>query len=402
MRPSLLTLFAALWLAPTALAASAPADDEEDKTEEDKTEEAPEDDGKKKDLDDEDADVFGEEDDDLMIQKVERIETADQLQNLDQSVEKDTATDTFRDEEGDEIDLLGEETAKVPMGPGADSDQIYRTAVSKYASFPPDEEVAAWDAYLLKYNNTAYRKRIEDRTSSLMEGMYGPREAESSALDLQDKQIGFSQALLLENIDPRTRLQAAFEWGIPDYFNLALDYEHALSRRFSVHAGIRRRYSGWSLEPGVHWALVKSTRTKTILTFIGDTHVNTNPAFFGLRPQLAFGKQIAKLDLQAQLGPDITLGTSTVGVGLVGGAAATYLASDTVALFLESAVTAKNFAWEGGVFQFDTATFGMKFFPTAGDRRRDEINAGATVPVVSRYWQFHYGSLSMQYNHYFE
>lgn len=384
----------ALAVAPSAFAQS--QDDDDDAKDEDEKEDAP----KEEDLLDEDDDVFGEEDDDLMIPTVDRINEADQLGNLEQKAE-DEATEAFRDPEEDAIDLLGEETTTVVTGPGADTDLIYRTAASKYATMTPDEEVAAWEAYLARYTNTSFRKRIDDRVSTLMESMYGRSAATVSSIDQQDAELGFSQALLLENIDPRTRLQAAFEWGIPTYFNLAADYEHALSRRFSLHGGIRRRYAGWSIEPGVHWALIKSTRTDTLVTVIGDLHLNTNPAFLGIRPQLAFGKQVGSFDLQAQAGPDVTVGTPKVGVGVVGGAAVTFLASDTVALFLETGITAKDFAWEGAAFQFDTATFGMKFFPTAKNRRADEINAGATVPYVTRYWQYHYGSLALQYSHYF-
>jgi hypothetical protein len=387
--PRLVLALAASWLASPAFAQSADDDDKEDSEEK-----------KEQDLLDDD-DVFGDEDDDLMIPTVERIESADQLLNLDDAPE-DEATEAFRDDEADTFDLLGDEATQIATGPGADTDQIYRAAVSRYGAMQPDEEAAAWEAYLAKYPNSAYKKRIDDRVTLLMEGMYGRVATAEASIDAQDREIGFAQALLLENIDPRTRLQAAFEWGIPTWFNLAADYEHALSRRFSLHGGIRRRYSGWSIEPGAHWALVKSSRTDTLVTVIGDLHLNTNPAFFGVRPQLALGKQVGKFDLQAQAGPDITFGAPSVGIGVVGGAAATFLASDTVALFLETALTTKGFAWEGAPFQFDTATFGMKFFPTAKDRRQDEINAGATVPYVARYWQYHFGSLAMQYSHYFE
>ncbi len=395
-------LFPIAWvllLTSSALAADDEKDKENDEDAETESSEDEEGEDEKKDDDLDDEDLFDDNDEDLLIAPAERLKEADQLQTIGAKEGSDEAIEAFRDSE-EEIDILsGDGEAEVPTGPGTDTAESYRAAQVANARLAPDEEVEAWDKYLEKYPNSAFKKRIQDRIDSLMEGLYGPDKPAEVAVDAMNQELEFAQVLLLENIDPRTRLQAGFQWGFPDFFDLAVDYEHAFSRNFSVHGGIKHRYTGWSVEPGVRWALVKSTRTKTIVTLIGDTHLNTNPVFFGLRPQLAAGRQFGKLDAQIQGGVDLELG-SIVGYRVVGGASATYNATDTVAMFVETQLNMKNFDWEGGVFTFDTLSFGMKFYP--GKKGRDEVNVGATLPYATRYWQYHYGALMGQVNHYFD
>ncbi|MFT4625144.1 MAG: hypothetical protein ACI8PZ_003810 [Myxococcota bacterium] len=307
------------------------------------------------------------------------------------------------DEDDDEFDLLdGEEDASVAL-PGQDTAAAYRAAQTQFERLPADEELQSWEAYMAQYPNTLFRTAIEQRMDGLMKELYGTRiERGGGEIDALNAEVPISTGMMLENINPRTRIQAGFEWGLPDYINLMADYEHALGRTFSFHAGVRRRYSGWSIEPGVHWALVKSTRTQTLVTLIGDFHLNANPAYAGIRPQLAIGKRFGdKLDLQAQFGPDFEFRTP-LDLRLVGGANATFRASEVVGIFVEGSLHMKNFNWDNGPFAFNVVTFGMKFFPgKVGDDEGGsnvEANFGGTVPFQYNYWQYHFGSLMGQAN----
>jgi hypothetical protein len=334
----------------------------------------------------------------------ERIEEDDDLDMLgdpdDEEIESFEAID--EDEEDEPFDLLdGEEDASEAL-PGQDTAATYRDALSRFGKLEPDEELQSWEIYLAQYPKTLFRKAIDQRMEEVMGSLYGTRiGGKQGSVDALNAEVALSTGMLLENINPRTRLAAAFEWGLPDYINLAADYEHALSRTFSIHAGVRNRYSGWSIEPGVHWALVKSTRTQTLVTFIGDFHFNTNPAYGGIRPQIAFGKRFGdRLDLQAQFGPDLEF-RQPFDVRIVGGANATVRASEVVGIFLETMVHMKNFNWDDGAFTFNTVTFGMKFYPGANDQDKAnnvEANFGATVPYARNYWQYHFGSLMGQAN----
>ena len=384
-------------------------------------------DGDDGDLLDEDVDIFeddGEEDLDWPDEDLEdlqdaelpdageddsegRIEEDDDLDTLGDEETDDGALDEFVEDEEDSFDLLDDEKEE-EVSVGSDTAQIYRDAQAAARQMAADEEVAAWEEYLATYPDTAFRQRIEDRIDSLMDSLYTTRiDSGEVEVDALDEEIYLAQALLLENINPRSRLQAAFEWGLPSYINLVVDYEHALRRDLSVHAGVRRRYHGWSIEPGVRWAIIKSSRTQSIFTFIGDVHFNTNPAYPGIRPQLAYGKKFGKLDAQVQGGVDFEV-RDPLGLRVIGGASATYLASNTVGMFLESSVHMKNFGWEGGIFRFNVVTFGMKFFPgrRAADgvdpqaNRQSEVNVGASVPYTTNYWQYHYGSIMGQVNYY--
>jgi hypothetical protein len=326
--------------------------------------------------------------------------------------EDDAGLEDFRDVDDDE-DLLGDE----PQGPtSGDTEQVYRAAMNKLSALEPDEELAGWEAYLGLYPNSVYRTRIENRMEELTDKMYevgigGPKQE----VDALKAEIGFAQGLQIENIDPRTRLQVGFEMGLPNYVNLVADYERQLMRNFSFHAGLKRRYTGYNGEVGVHWALVKSVRTKMLVTLIGDVRFNTIPFYPGLRPQLAVGKRFGRLDAQLQAGADLTYRTwtdpfgdaaSAVQPAIVGGASLFYAANDQVGAFVESNTYMKELAadgaFEGGLFRFNVVTFGLKFFPTSkGSPSRDkEVNFGATVPYMQQWWQFHYGSIMGQFNYY--
>lgn len=330
--------------------------------------------------------------------------------------EADDGLDDFRDTE-DDTDLLGDE----PKNPNADdTETVYRKAMARLSQLEADEELAGWESYLARYPNSAFRRRIESRMEELETKIYelpsGPSGPGASGpkVDAGKQEILFAHAMQLENLNPRTRLQVGFEWGLPDYLNLAADYEHQLMRNFSVHGGVRRRYLGWNVEAGARWALVKSARTNTIVSLIADLRMNTIPAYPGVRPQLAIGKRIGKVDAQLQGGADFEYRTWTGADGqsversflpnIVGGVSLYYAASERVGMFAETATfmrpMAAEGAFEGGLFRFNVLSFGMKFFPGKSVDRNQEVNFGATVPYMQQWWQFHYGSVMGVYNYY--
>jgi hypothetical protein len=345
-----------------------------------------------------DDDLLGDDDSEDSASDEERMDEGDSLDLLEEEEEFE-----FSDEEDDASDLLGEEGEAPPgQAAGADTAALFRAQQDVAKELPTDEAVQSWEAYLEQYPNTVFRDRIDEIIDGLMNQLYSSSEIGTEQTgDALTQEIFFSQSMLLENLNPRSRVQAGFEWGLPDYVNLFVDYEHALARNFSVHGAIRHRYTGWNLETGGRMALHKSLRTQSILTIIGDLHFNTNPAFLGIRPQLAYGQRFGKLDVQAQAGIDLEL-RSFAGLRVVGGANLTYRAAETVALFLESNINMKNFEWENGPFRFNVVTFGLKFFPSKSTKNAEdlEINMGTSVPYTSNYWMYHYGSIMVQTNYY--
>lgn len=326
----------------------------------------------------------------------------------DDGDDKDDGLDDFRDA-GDGTDLLEGEP---PPTAGGDTENIYRAANARLIKLEPDEELAGWEAYLEQYPNSAFRKRIESRMEELTDKIYegGGGPTTTGPVDAMDQEIRFAQAMQLENIDPRSRLQVGFEWGLPDFLNLIGDYEHQLARSVSVHGGVRHRYLGWNLELGGRFALVKSVRTQTLLTAIVDFRMNTLPAYPALRPQLAIGKRFGPVDAQIQGGADISYraypgATDTVHElqpAAVGGASLYFAASEQVGMFAETSLYMRpvgaDGAFEGGMFRFNVVDFGLKFYP--GQKHNVEVNFGATVPYMQQWWQFHYGSVMGQLNYY--
>ena len=296
-------------------------------------------------------------------------------------------------------DLLGDDPD--PAQPlGTDSAELYRATLDKVRGMDPDEEMQIWDAYLRQHPTTSFRPQIEKRVSELEDALYDLnriRTPDPEPGDADEQQLAFSQGVLLENINPRQRVMVLIEYGLPDYAGFGVDYEHPFSRSVSVHGGLRRRFTGANVEAGARWALVKSARTHTFVTLIGDVRFNLAPAFVAFRPQIAAGKRFGKLDLQAQAGVDIAP-RANLDFRMIGGINATYRASDAVALFAETSVFMSSLSGDFGLYRFNMFTFGMKFFPRQKAKKPEntEINLGAAVPYTSAYWQYHFGSLTGQ------
>lgn len=333
------------------------------------------------------------------------LDDLDDLDELPESIEGeddlDLGEEPAEEPPPEEEAFLGEEEAVS----GSDSADVYRAYQEEVAELGPEEQVRAWERYLERYPDTPFRARIERRIEELMDRIYGIRilDDEPAEQDALQTEILFAQGLLLENINPRTRIQAGFEYGLPTYLNLFVGYEHALWRELSVHGAIRNRYTGYNVEAGVSYALVKSLRTKTLVTAIADLHFNVDPAFLGIRPQIAAGKIFGeRLHAQVQVGADFEA-RRFAALRLVGGANLTWMPAESVALFAETTFNMKGFTWtEGGLFRFNVVSFGLKFYPRIQgiDERGLEMNVGASAPYTSNYWMYHFGSVMGQVNYY--
>jgi len=316
----------------------------------------------------------------------------------------------------EDSDWLGgeeeEQKEEVPSE-GVDSSDIYRAALKEYKEADPEDEILLWQEYLATYPNTLFRKPIETRLQDLEIKLYeqADKDFEEERKGEGEGELDFAQPQLLENIDPRKKLRFAFEMGLPNYINLLVDYEHPLRRDLSVHGSLRNRYSGWSIEGGGKYSLVKSVRTQSLVTVLGDIRVNTIPFFVGLRPQVAAGKIFMlpnnfRLDVMGQLGTELQFFNGLQAV-LIGGFHASFVASDTVRVYVEANSYMKDFFWNAGPFAFNTVTFGLKFRKKPGKdqygrslENKFEGAIGTTIPAQYKFWRYHYGSITGDINIY--
>lgn len=303
-------------------------------------------------------------------------------------------------------DLLGGEEEAGGGGEGEDSEAIYRAMLASVKEEPPDEALILWEKYLEKYPKSLFRDRIERTMADLEDGMYerkGPPGGEGG--DAKDREIDLAVPLQLETINPRQQAQAGFEWGLPNYINLFAAYDHPFRRDLALHVGVRNRYTGFRVEAGLRYAFVKSTRTQTIATGLLDVGFNTVPAYPVLRPQVAFGQKLGPVDLQAQAGVELDT-RKLAGVRPIGGINVTYNAADSVKIFAEGAMYHQWLSSPKGTlpYRFDTGSFGLKFLPSSQsiDEGALEVSLGATVPMTSQFWMFHYGSIMAQVNYFFD
>lgn len=310
---------------------------------------------------------------------------------------EDPDEDTLGFEDPDETgsDLLGEDPAE-QVEPGSDTAAVYRMTLEKGTKLEPDEELQLWDAYLEKYPNTAFREQITNRMNELESALYTGtvRSPTEEPMGPVDTGFSFTHGVLIENINPRDRALVLVEWGLPSYASLTLDVEKELVDRFSVHAGVRRRFTGFSIEAGARYALVRSPRTNTLVTGMLDVRLNAAPAFPAIRPMIGFGKRFGNLDLQGQFGAELAP-RQIFDVRLVGGLSGKYYASDAVGLFAETALYMHTISGAKGPFRFNQFVFGMSFLPAQQRENPEdiEVTLAATLPYTSAYWQFHYGSV---------
>lgn len=326
-------------------------------------------------------------------------------------LDPDEALD-FDSNQGDGLELedeFGENRDISIIGEGEDTAELYREFQSQIERLGEAEEAIEWQEYLEQYPNSLYRSRIEKRIEELEDSLYGERfeSRYTEKVDAENAELYFAQPLFLENIDPRHKLHAGFEMGLPSHLNLLLDYEHQIKRNLSAHVGTRQRYTGYNIELGAKYAIIKSSRTQSLVTVLGDLHFNSNPFFPAFRPQVAGGKSFnlpndIKLDAMAQVGTDVIL-FKGVDPRLIGGFHLALIPNPTIRFFVESQVYMKDFAWENGAFAFNTVTFGLKFFDRETEKAdRYEAGVGATVPYYYHYWRQHYGAIAGDLNLYLD
>jgi hypothetical protein len=363
--------------------------------------------------DDINLDVF---DDSLDMQEgdeeIKRMQEQDALDAEEASEEALDDLDFGTDQE-DEFNFDDEEEAVPIGGPGQDTARIYRDFKNNIEDLGPDEEIIQWEQYLSQYPNSLFKDHIQRRVDELTEFQYSERVPDdldggfSDIVDAGRREIELMAPRHLASIDPRNKMRAGFEWGYPEYLNLFADYESQIQRKWSWHVGIIRRYTGWNLEGGTKYALVKSARTNFIVTGIFDFHLNTLPVFPAVRPQIGVGKRFIvagqPLDLQVVGGMDIELRlTEQMDFVTIGGLNATYAASDKVAFFIESSVVAKDFFWDTGInsgfFRFPLLTFGITFW--AGQDNNITSSIAANAPYAYSYWGHHFGGVMGDFNMY--
>jgi hypothetical protein len=294
-----------------------------------------------------------------------------------------------------------EDTPLDELPPGTDNAATYQAQLDQVNIMAPDEEGMAWEQYLQTYPSSVFRAQIEDRIGELSEAMFAA-DRQSGPVDAGKKELNFSSAMLMESLDPRSKIRAGFEWGFPNWINLIVDYERQLQRNLSVHGGLQHRLAGWNLEGGARYALIKSTRTNMIVTAIGDVHLNLDPIAPGFRPMLGVGKRFelkgdAYVDVQAQGGSDLMLFPGAFSPRWLAGTNVTVSPSEKVKVFMETTTVMKDVGWEeGGTFRFNQIAFGMRF--QAG--KKTIVGTGAVVPYSANYWRYHYGSVMADVNHY--
>ena len=139
-----------------------------------------------------------------------------------------------------------------------------------------------------------------------------------------------------------------------------------------------------------------------IVTAIGDLHLNLDPIAPGFRPMIAAGKRFEfsgdkRLDLQAQLGPDLMFYPGIFSPRFLFGLNATMVPSDKVKVFVEASSVSKDMGWdEGETFRFNQIAFGMRF----QGKGKSDVGTGASVPYSANYWRYHYGSIMADMNYY--
>ena len=352
-------------------------------------------------------DLEEEEDDGIFLPRLDEDDSMDEDPDDAGLEEEASEFESILGSEAETVNIdigLEDDEEDLPLDqlpPGTDNASIYRAKMAEVTGMAADEEGMAWEQYLQTYPNSVFRKQVEDRIDELSESMFAADRRKVN-VDEGQRELNFSRAMLMEAVDPRSRIRAGFEWGYIDWLNLMIDYEHQLQRNMSVHGGLQHRFSGWSLEGGVRYALVKSTRTNLIVTAIGDVHLNLDPIAPGLRPLLAVGKRFALtgdayVDVQAQAGPDLMLYPGMFSPRVMAGLNATVSPSDKVKIFVETMSVMKDLGWsEGDSFRFNQIAFGMRF----QGKGKSVIGTGASVPYSANYWRYHYGSVMADMNYY--
>lgn len=349
----------------------------------------------------------GSEDDDAPPKRLEEADKADETdpdKKDDEEFSDDNDADDLQFNDDSE-----QETVK-PREEGEDTAQIYRDFQKKVSEMNADEEQIKWEAYLQKYPKSLFRDRIESRMDDLSNEMFSeriPTAGDAKGVDGADREINFANGWRLMGLDPKSKISAGFELGIPNWFGLHGDFEYQILRQLSAHAGVGHGLGGWEIAAGAKYAIIKSARTNTMLTLGVDLGLNTKPAnlYPTVAPTLGFGQRVnvlEGLDLSVQVSA-IPEFHSPINVRYTGGLSGELRANETVYAFAETQFNFRKV--ETSLFQFNTVSFGLRFVPSAKKMKEDGsgkavVGVGANVPYLHDYWSLYQGAVSADVNYY--
>ncbi|NCG18114.1 MAG: hypothetical protein GWP91_03770, partial [Rhodobacterales bacterium] len=216
------------------------------------------------------------------IEEADLLDVGDEPEDLD-----------FEDDEDDSGDLLEDgANGSQARAEGEDTDELYREQQNQLIESSPEDVLTAWEAYLQTYPNSLYQSLIAKHIGEAESEMYGEGISQGSEQKVDMRGLRVPETAMGENLNPATRVKFGFDWGLPEYINLIGDFEYALAPQLSVHAAMRKRYTGWSAEAGARYAFVKSESAGLLITGIGDMRLNVEPGYLGFRPQVGVAKEL--------------------------------------------------------------------------------------------------------------
>lgn len=368
-----------------------------------------------------------EDDDEVEVEKGLDVDESDFKEEGDDDAPPPARLeeDDKAEEEGDELDFDDEDDTEAlkftdeddqksvqPRQPGEDTAQIYRDGQKKVKDMSPDEEQIFWEDYLKRYPKSLFADRIETRMDELSVLMFGDRVEGSDigarAVDAADRELNLTVPMKTAPVDTRTHVSVGAEWGFPSWASGQLDVEYAFLRQASAHLSLERDFAGAAISPGARYALIKSSRTGTVLSGGLDFKINAGPTFMAFRPTVGFGQRLRVmegLDIQANMAIDVeTREDSDLrwSWALVGG----LRPNEIVSVFWEWNWDAKYLSNpDVDTFTFFTTNLGLKFQAKKatneqGDGKID-VGIGASFPYTTNYWGFYAGSVNFLGDFYF-
>lgn len=319
------------------------------------------------------------------------------------------------EEEGDDIKFTDDDEQQTvkPREKGEDTAQLYRDTQKKCKDMTPDEEQLVWEEYLRKYPKTLFADRIEERMEELSAVMFGERVPGSDKgarqVDAVQRELNWSVPWGLSPIDPRSHISVGVQWGFPSWFGGKVDAEYAFMRQASAHVLLARDFAGGVVQPGAKYAIIKSSRTGTILTAGLDAKINMSPTFVAFRPIVSFGQRLRVmdgLDISAQVAADFETREAS-DIRYNWGLHGELRPNKIVSVFWEWQWDAKYLGNEDvkDSFRFFTTTFGLKFnaqkAKTEQGGGRLDAGVGASYAYVQNYWGFYAGGVDLMGDYYF-
>lgn len=350
----------------------------------------------------------------------EEPEPAKKPVEADEPEEEEPDNLDFEDKGDEDIKFDDDEEQQTvkPREAGEDTAKIYRDEQKRVSEASPDEELIAWENYLKKYPKTLFRERIDTRIEELSVLLFGERVPGSDRgarrEDAANRELNFTSPLQFASADPRNRIGASVEVGIPNWAAPRVDAEFQLLRPFSVHVGLDQQVTGLGGVLGAKYAFIKSARTNTVVSAGLDLQLNGAPTYLGLAPRVNVGQKFDVMEglfLELSLGVDGEL-RKYPAVRYFYGFSAELRPNNVVHAFIETSGTLKYIGIdEFEAFRFQTASFGIKFVPTKGgfptilaekggifvkhQQKPIVIVLGANIPYSTRYWGFYQGAITL-------